>query len=54
MTITPLKSIKLPLELVMKLKALRKPHQAIAGVIEELLANGSKLSQEKPDERTTS
>lgn len=31
------KTIRVPEDLLERLKALRKPHQAIAGVIEELL-----------------
>ena len=33
------KPIRLPPELIARLKALKRPHQAIAGVIEELLDN---------------
>jgi len=35
--ITELTTVKLPRVLVDRLKALKKPHQALAGVIEELL-----------------
>lgn len=34
---TNIKAIKIPVELLNRLKARKRPHQAIAGVIEELL-----------------
>ncbi|KKM62151.1 hypothetical protein LCGC14_1524660 [marine sediment metagenome] len=40
-----LKSVAIPEELYERLKALRKPHQALAGVIEELLAEVDKGEQ---------
>lgn len=45
-------SIKLPKKLVERLKALKRPHQAMAGVIEELLeqkGNTEKEGNKNPD-----
>lgn len=48
---TKLASLKLPPSLLVKLRALRRPHQAIAGVIEELLTIAEKVEHpQKPPE----
>jgi hypothetical protein len=41
---TPSSTVKLPVDLITKLKTLRRPHQSIAGVIEELIISGKGLS----------
>ena len=47
MTDTTTKPVKIPAELLLRLKARKRPHQALAGVIEELLLTVESLEKKE-------